>query len=459
MKLIYASLIGSLLSLSYLNAKASLVPPNAKAGECYAKVVIPAKYKTTQERILVQEASDKISIIPAKYEWISKKIEITPKSKKLIAIPASYKRIIENVEVKAPNRTWRRSLKRGAPPVSKELLVAAKIKGVDIVNTIPGTCYREYYTPEKYKTVTEEIVVEEEKEKQEIIPAKYETIEKVIEINPASKKTLTIPATYEFKEEKILVEKEKTVWKKGVNPAQKLNGATGEIMCLVKIPAKYKIVKKKIVKTPSTTKVIEVPAKTRTIKIKKLISEASSKTITIPAIKKRIEKKVIDSPSEFSWIKVGKNINEVWHYTGHQVCLAETPAQHRKITRVIKEKPSAIKEISIDPTYSIIKVKKLVEEAKEIKTPIDAVYKMVAKQEKVSDSYQSWERILCQTNMNKNVILKIQKALEAKEYNPGKADGVLGKGTRVAIDKFQRDNSLATGGITYETLKALKIEL
>ncbi len=27
------------------------------------------------------------------------------------------------------------------------------------------------------------------------------------------------------------------------------------------------------------------------------------------------------------------------------------------------------------------------------------------------------------------------------------------------IDKFQRDNSLATGGLTYETLDALKVNL
>jgi hypothetical protein len=459
MKLIYSSLLVPIVSLSYIHAKASLIPPNAKAGECYAKVVMPAKYKSTKNRILVQEASDRISIVPAKYEWISKRVEVTPKSKKLVAIPASYKKIIENVEVKAPTRTWRTTLKRNSAPVSKELLVAAKIKGVDIVNTVPGTCYREYYTPEKYKTVIKKIIIEEVKEKNKIIPAKYVTVEESIEIVPASKKTLNIPAVYELKEEKILVEKAKTVWKKGVNPAQKLNGATGEIMCLVKIPAKYKIVKKRVVKTPANIKVVEIPAKTTMIKRKKLISEASSTVITIPAITESIEKKILEYPSRFSWIKVGKNTNKAWHYTGHQVCLVETPAQHRKITRVIQKSAPEIKEILIEPTYKTIKVKKLVEEARKIKTPIEAIYKIVERQERISDSYQSWERILCQTNMNKEVILKIQKALQAKEYKPGKPDGVLGKGTRVAIDKFQRDNSLATGGITYETLKALRIEL
>ena len=101
----------------------------------------------------------------------------------------------------------------------------------------------------------------------------------------------------------------------------------------------------------------------------------------------------------------------------------------------------------------------MISEAKEIKTPIKAEYKMVEKKIKVTDATQGWERILCQTNMNKEVILKIQTALNKKNYNPGKMDGVMGRDTRVALDKYQRDNSLATGGITYETLNALNIEL
>ena len=460
MKKSYSSLIWSLLlPLSCIHAEASLVPPNAKAGECYAKVVIPAKYKDVEERVLIQEASEKISIIPAKYQWINEKVEVTPKSKKLIAVPANYKKITTKIEVKPRILSWHTSLKTHSAPISKEILVAAKIKGVDLKNSTPKTCFKEYYSPQKYKTIAEKIVIQEERTEKKIIPAKYEMVQKTIEIKPASKKTITIPATYEYKEDKILVEKAKTVWKKGVNPAQQLNGATGEIMCLVKIPAKYKTIKKKIVKTPATTKVIDVPAVTKTIKVKKLITEASTKIITLPAVTQTIEKKVLNNKPEFLWSKVGNSIDKGWNYTGHQICLLESPAQYKKVTKTIMESPASVKEVLIEPSYKVMKVKKLVEKAKEIKVPIEAKYKTLAKREKISDAYQSWERILCQTNMNKEVILKIQHALKAKEYEPGKIDGVLGRGTRIAIDKYQRDNSLATGGITYETLKSLNIEL
>ena len=460
MKLKYSSLLlGLLLPITYATAEVSLIPPDAKAGECYAKVVIPAKYKTVDERILVQEASNSISISPAKYEWVNEKVEITPVGKKLVTVPATYKTITETIEIKPATRSWHTSLKRNSPPVSKEILVAAKLKGVDLDNTTPKSCYKEYFTAEKYKTVEEEIVVQKATSKNEIVPAVYEMVEKTIEIKPASKKTITIPATYEFKEERVLIEKEKTVWKKGTNPAQKLDGATGEIMCLVKIPAVYNTIKKKVVKTPATTKVVEIPAETKTIKVKKLVTPATTKTITIPEVKKTIEKKVQESKSEFSWIKVGDPVDKGWNYTGHEVCLLESPALTKKIVKTVLETNATTKEIEIEATYQTMKVKKLVEEAKEIKTPIEAVYKTVTKKEKISEAHQSWERILCQTNMNKEVILKIQEALKAKDYNPGKIDGVLGKGTRVALDKYQRDNSLATGGITYETLNALKVEL
>jgi len=460
MKIKYSSLVlGLLLPITYATAEVSLTPPNAKAGECYAKVVVPAKYKTVEERVLVQEASNKISIVPAKYEWVNEKVEITPASTKLKTIPATYKKVTEIVEVKPASRSWRVSLKRHAAPVSKEILVAAKLKGVDLDNTTPNTCYKEYYTPATFKTVSEEVVLQEATTKTKIIPAKYEMVEKTIEVTPASQKTITIPATYDFTEEKILVEKEKTVWKKGVNPAQKLNGATGEIMCLVKVPAKYKTIRKKVVKTPATTKVVEIPAVSKTIKVKKLVSAAKTEEITIPEVKSTIQKSVLDTKPTFSWLKVGDSVDRGLSYTGHRICLVETAAKKQKITKTVLDTPASTKEISIEPTFKTIKVKKLVEKAQEIKTPIEAVYKMVNKTEKVSDSHQSWERILCQTNMNQNVILSIQKALKAKDYNPGKIDGVLGRDTRLALDKYQRDNSLATGGITYETLKALDVEL
>ena len=73
--------------------------PEAQPGECYAKVIIPAEYKTESQTVTVKEASSKIEIIPAKYEWGQEKVLVKEASKKLIPVPATYENVSEKVLV------------------------------------------------------------------------------------------------------------------------------------------------------------------------------------------------------------------------------------------------------------------------------------------------------------------------------------------------------------------------
>ena len=52
------------------------------------------------------------------------------------------------------------------------------------------------------------------------------------------------------------------------------HNATGEIMCLVEEPAVYKTVRKKVIKTPATTRTVEIPAEYKTVKVNKLVKAA-----------------------------------------------------------------------------------------------------------------------------------------------------------------------------------------
>lgn len=461
MKINYSNLLIGLLlpiGISYA-ADISLTPPNAKPGECYAKVMSPAQYEDVEEKVLVKEASEEITIEPAQYETIEKKVEVIPESKKLIPIPAKYKEVIETIEVKPVERIWKTSLKKKALPVSQVMLDAAKAQGVDLAHAAAGSCYKEYFQPAKYKTVTEDVIVQNEHNETEVIPANFDTVEQEVEVIPASKKVVDIPAEFEYVEEKVLVEEAKTVWKKGQNPAQKLSGATGEIMCLVKVPAKYKTIKKLVVKTPAKTEVQEVPAKVEKIAVQKLVSEPKLKHTLIPAVHKSIEKQELESAASFMWTDAKTGADKPWRATGKMICLVETPAVTKDVKKLVLDKPASVQEEVVPATYEMVKIEKLVTEAKEVRTPVEAEYKMLEKRKKVADSQLKWQRILCQTNMTKEVIKKIQTALNEKSYHTGKPDGLLGRGTRNALERFQKDNNLATGGITYETLGALNIEL
>jgi len=199
-----------------LNIPQADLPPNAKPGECYARVLMPARYQTVSERVVVEAASERIEIIPAKYEWIE-----------------------------------------------------------------------------------ETIVVQAASERLEIVPARYETRTETIVIEPARQELRTIPAVYETRSERIKVRDAYTTWKKGTGPLQRIDSATGEIMCLVEVPAEYRTVTRQVVKTAARTEKIKIPGKTKTIQRQVLVQKATTRVIKIPGKTETIRvQKMVTPPQE-----------------------------------------------------------------------------------------------------------------------------------------------------------------
>ncbi|ETW94323.1 MAG: hypothetical protein ETSY2_49950, partial [Candidatus Entotheonella gemina] len=104
--------VGSMLFVSPVGAQTAatddqeLFPPNAKPGECYARVFVPPTYKTETARVLRREASERIETSPAKYEWVEKRVEVHGPSEKLEVVPAAYEWVEERVMVSpASSRT------------------------------------------------------------------------------------------------------------------------------------------------------------------------------------------------------------------------------------------------------------------------------------------------------------------------------------------------------------------
>ena len=190
---------------SYSSTSGELLPPNAKPGECFARVLVPAKYETENVRVLSRQAAETINVIPA-----------------------------------------------------------------------------------KYKTVQKKVLVQEAATRLELVPAEYEWVEERVEIQPASSRVETVPAVYGWDEEKILIKPAHTVWKKGRGPIERVDNATGEIVCLVEVPAAYKTVKKRVVLEPARTKTIEIPAKYGTVKKRVVKTPPRTREVEIPAEYKTI---------------------------------------------------------------------------------------------------------------------------------------------------------------------------
>lgn len=150
--------------------------------------------------------------------------------------------------------------------------------------------------PATYRTVKKQVLVADETERLEVVPAKYDWVEERVEVVPATKKFVTVSATYETVAEKILVKPAHTQWKKGRGLVEKLDQATGEILCLVEVPAEYKTVSTKALKTPETVKEVVNPATYKMVKKRVMVMPPSTRKIAIPAEYKIVEVKEESRP-------------------------------------------------------------------------------------------------------------------------------------------------------------------
>ncbi len=266
----------------------SLVPPNAKPGQCYSKVLVPAKYEIKKVRKLVRQAGVKIDVIPAIYKKAKKVVTVSEESSRLVAIPATYKIVKEKVLVR---------------PETKRLIA---------------------------------------------VEPTYKFEEQKVMVSPEKISYISIPETYRTVEEKILVRKAHTVWKKGRGSVEKVNNTTGDIMCLVEIPAVYKTITKKVIDTPARTKKITKPAVYKTITKKVIDTPATTKSIAIPEKTAVVYTKVLDTPAKevkreipavYKDVQIRQKVSEP--YLKWQEILCETnttPNVVLKLQRALKAK-------------------------------------------------------------------------------------------------------------------------
>lgn len=179
---------------------AFLLPPNAKPGECYARVFVPPAYETRTERILakpsykkldpeparyewqeqtvtVKEASERLEIVPATYEWVEEKVLVKPASKKLVEVPAVLETVTEQVLDRPAHTVW----KKGHGPIQK-------------VDNATGEIMCLVEVPASYKTVTKQVLKSPATTREIEIPAEYETVRRQVVKTPPSVRKVPIPA-------------------------------------------------------------------------------------------------------------------------------------------------------------------------------------------------------------------------------------------------------------------------
>jgi hypothetical protein len=136
----------------------------------------------------------------------------------------------------------------------------------------------------------------------------------------------------------------------------------------------------------------------------------------------------------------------------------EVPAVTRQVKRQVVERPERVEEYTVPAVYERRQVKEVVAE-EQVKTyTVPPVYKNVEKTRITGRAEGVWRQVLCDRNASPKLIMKVQKALAAKGYNPGAPDGNLGPQTVAAMQKFQADNDLPQGQVSIEAVQALGID-
>lgn len=181
--------------------------------------------------------------------------------------------------------------------------------------------------PAKYSAGTKRIVIEEASTKLITVPATYKSVTERVMVRPASSAIQTVPAVYETVTERVVDKAAHTIWKQGTGPIQRLDASTGEIMCLVEVPATYKTISKQVVKTPASsrsvesaaeyktitrrvvdqeayTKSVEIPAKYSTVKVTELATPASERRVAIPAKYQTVSTRKLVKDGSMAWREI-----------------------------------------------------------------------------------------------------------------------------------------------------------
>ncbi len=158
----------------------------------------------------------------------------------------------------------------------------------------PGQCFAQVRTPATYETYSEQVLVRpgqvirhhtapvyEWGEKQvlveaahierHVIPATYRSVTETEVVSAATERFEEVAAVYETVTEKVLVRQAHSEWRRtfvgpdGFLPAGARVEPTGEVVCLVEIPAEYDHVQRQVLRRAASTVRIAVPAVTRMV--------------------------------------------------------------------------------------------------------------------------------------------------------------------------------------------------
>lgn len=251
-----------------------LLPPSSNAGECYARVEVPAEYSMSseqimveegysktevhqptlasrQEDVLVKEASVRYQVRQPTYRSVTEQMMVRPAYDKLTVSAPQFSTVTETIQTSAPRLVWKRGNPgklasqgytihstanggsgygqgyggsttefRGASECGAacEIWCLVEEPGEQVqfnrkVMTSPGQVQR-HSVPAKYKTIHKQVVSDPGGVQEIPVPAEYRAVTVEDVVDPGGERTTHVPPKYAEVATKHLVAPSRYEWRR-----------------------------------------------------------------------------------------------------------------------------------------------------------------------------------------------------------------------------------------------------
>lgn len=286
-------------------------------------------------------------------------------------------------------------------------------------------------TPPVYQTVVERVLVKEAGEREVTIPPTYKRVEEEVVVEPETQRTIVIPAKYRTVTEEIVVAPpgvDLTAEQLGYRTVtRRVSG--GEVTRWVR-PQDVRDTDRVIaVRDQDDYRLVVRQGGTRTVKKRVLIGQE-------PLKKRKITRKVLVEPERTKVVTI--------------------PAKRKMVERWVVDQPATVKRVPTAPVFEEVEKRVLVTPGTQQLVERDATFTTVQREVLVEGPRATWAEVLCE-NANVETVRSLQSELFQLGYYRGPINGLRSPAVEAAVNDYQLDEGLATGGITFETLQSLGI--
>jgi len=164
--------------------------------------------------------------------------------------------------------------------------------------------------PAVYDWAERQVIVEPERVEHRVIPATYRTVTETVVVAQATTRIEHTEAVYETVTEQVISRPAHSEWRRtfvgpdGVIPEGAEVEPTGEMICLIQIPAEYSRVERRVLREPGHDVEIPVPAVTREVTRKVIDQPERVEDIPIPAVYHTERYRRVVTEERTEWIDV-----------------------------------------------------------------------------------------------------------------------------------------------------------